>query len=194
MNHVFPPVKETLLSGGISGGLSLQPVRLCMWSNRERGSRFKVRSRGSSRLKVKQEARVRKWHYKRTGKKRMLLHMMKGKATSERDKVLNSDNSYHGRRSTEHTPKTRQSWRDEKTSWKSVPVFNPAWSGEDELWTGLESIFRTSSLSGCPIVRCTIIMDHIGLVEGPIDPSLIQSIVYDCFWPAEGSKERHKNI
>ena len=81
------PVKETLLSGGLSGGL--YSVWLCMWSSRERGSRFKVRSRGSSSLKVKQEARVRKWHYKRTGKRRMLLHMMKGKATSETDKVLN---------------------------------------------------------------------------------------------------------
>ena len=37
-------------------------------------------------------------------------------------------------------------------------------------------------------------MDNNGLVEGPIDPSLIQSIVFDCFGPAEGSKERHKNL
>ena len=83
----LPPVKATLLSGGLSGGLSVHPVWLCMWSSRERGSRFKVRSRGSSRPKIKQEARVRKLHWKRTGKRRMLLHVMKGKATSETDKV-----------------------------------------------------------------------------------------------------------
>ena len=161
-----------------------------MWSNRERGSRFKVRSRGSSRLKIKQEARVRKLHCKR----RMLLHMMKGKATSETDKVLNLTTAIMGADQRNTLPRQYRVKEMTKTSWKSVPVFYPPWSGEYELWTGLESIFRTSSLSACPIVHCTIIMDHNGLVEGPIDPSLIQSIVFDCFGPAEGSKERHKNI
>ena len=118
----LPPVKATLLSGGLSGGLSVHPVWLCMWSSRERGSRFKVRSRGSSRPKIKQEARVRKLHWKRTGKRRMLLHVMKGKATSGQTKSHSqSGNSYHGRRSTEHNPKTRQSWRDEKNKLKICP-------------------------------------------------------------------------
>ena len=125
------PVKETLLSGGLSGGL--YSVRLCMWSSRERGPRFKVRSRGSSSLKVKQEARVRKWHYKRTGKRRMLLHMMEGKATSETDKVLNLTTAIMGADQRNTLPRQYRVKEMTKTSWKSVPVFNPASSGGYEL-------------------------------------------------------------
>ena len=195
MNHVFPPVKASLLSGGLSGGLSLHPVWLCMWSSRERGSHFKVRSRGSFRLKIKQKAKFENCTATEQTREECYFIWWKARLHQRQTKFHSqSGNSYHGRRSTEHNPKTRQSWRDEKTSWKSVPVYNSAWSGEYEPWTGLESILRTSSLSGCPFVHCTIIMDHNGLVEGPIDPSLIQSIVFDCFGPAEGSKERHKKI
>ena len=132
----LPPVKASLLSGGLSGGLSVHPVWLCMWSSRERGSHFKVRSRGSFRLKIKQKAKFENCTATEQTREECYFIWWKARLHQRQTKFHSqSCNSIHGARgrSTEHNPKTRQSWREEKYKLEICPslYFSMIW----RIWT-----------------------------------------------------------